>query len=209
MSGGCTNRSVAVFRAMVAGLLWLGTAGAYSGQEYQASLLLGKGTAVARELTAGPVEADLELGKSSFFGLSISRPVDDHWAAGVEFGYDRSELNKLGPLPVSGDLAVGSLSVNGEYRFRGSNRGPFIGTGLGLAWVTAAPQAGKIILKDDGPFPLVQIAAGVRYQVSNSFSLLGQLRYRYFDGKLRLAEDLDASFPHDRLMLLIGANFHF
>ena len=131
--------------------------------------------------------SDIELKSKTGFLLGLVGGYDfGTYRLEGEFAYRRNNnkeaTDNVGVFPVSGDYSTMALLVNGFYDFRmvSPTFVPYLGLGLGGAWVSAKgsePTSGAFVDDSDMVFAY-QLAAGIGYVISKEITL--DLGYKYF-----------------------------
>lgn len=177
---------------------------------FELEFSLGQGESRSSKVDSGPLETSFDLGDSQLMGVAGLYRLDEHWAVGLEYAHNKADLEAFDPLPVKGDVAYESLMLNGEHRFGTERLRPFVGVGLGWGRLSSDAQAATLRFKDDGDFFMAQAMAGLRYQVHENLSLMGQVRYRYADdAELRIDDQLRFSLDDSQFLAIIGFNIAF
>lgn len=172
------------------------------------------GAVVAEESefeTTAEVEADRDLGWLAGIALGYA------YGNGLrgEFGYDyrQNNVDTVGGVSGGGKMRASSLMVSGFYDFfRDSSVQPYVGGGLGGAFVDADnvnPVGGSIVNDDDISFAY-QAMAGVAVNVSPRVKVT--LGYRYFavpDLDFKTAAGASADADYSNHEILLGVRFTF
>lgn len=174
-----------------------------------------KTTGLAAEPSAGDVDLDSGLAA----GISIGYRFSEHIAAELAWEY-RSHDSEVsldnGERWNDGNYASNTLWINGFYYFPRSGRWqPYLGAGIGYLEeidIDLERRGEKErSFSDDGDITW-QVFGGIEYQLDDSWSLHGELRYSYLDD-VDLSEESGAGeikgLDYDPATVQFGVSYRF
>ena len=192
----------AALAVMLATPAWAGNDGLKTGFYGQFNLGASFNPDSDLSLKGAPVEGTLSYDTS--FALSGAAGYDfGNFRTDVEVGWTKADMNKLkisipgigsGSLPAQdSDITVVPFLVNGYWDIHNTSRWtPFVGAGLGFAYLSAKSPDSNLIAVDDSDMVFaVQLGGGVSYDFTDNLALVGS--YRFFgtsDGSFKATEKL-------------------
>ncbi|MGD9966884.1 MAG: outer membrane protein [Hyphomonadaceae bacterium] len=155
----------------------LGLAALMAGVAYapaQAQSLYVEGSAgitTQDQLDWGGGTYDLDDGWNA--GVAVGRSnVWTNWDAEVEFSYNEMEYSCCNPNNTN----EYRLMANATYNFAAGGFTPYVGGGLGAAWVTYENASGSY--EREATVIAYQLIGGVRVPVGERWALFGEYRYQ-------------------------------
>lgn len=148
------------------------------------------GVTTQDQLEWGGGDYDMDNGWNA--AVAVGTSVWGHWDAEAEFSYDEMEYSCCNPNNTHEYRLMGNLT----YNFAVGGLTPYLGAGVGAAWVTY--EAGSF--EAEGTVAAYQLIGGVRVPLGDAWSLFGE--YRYQD-TLEDPEDDGLEWEHS------GHNFAF
>jgi len=149
------------------------------------NLYTGTSNLSSTNLTESRPAASTLNGKAKFgsgvgLGGSYGYRYGNGWAAEIQWDYRRHDLKNVAGTTLDGDFASNTLFLNGYYRFDkiGSIR-PFLGAGIG--WTQEIDiditRNGQELSYSRSGGAAIQAIAGGEYDISEKWSLVGDLRW--------------------------------
>ncbi|MGD9979235.1 MAG: outer membrane protein [Hyphomonadaceae bacterium] len=104
-------------------------------------------------------------------GVAVGRQMWTNWDVEAEFSYDEMEYSCCNP----NNTHEYRLMANATYNFAVAGFTPYLGAGLGAAWVTYETGGG---FEADSTVGAYQLIGGVRVPVGQRWSIFGEYRYQ-------------------------------
>ncbi|MGQ0534383.1 MAG: outer membrane protein [Caulobacteraceae bacterium] len=125
--------------------------------------------------------------------IAVGKNMWTNWDVEAEFSYDEMEYSCCNP----NNTHESRLMANATYNFTVGGLTPYVGGGVGAAWVTYETGGG---FEADATVAAYQLIGGVRVPIGETWSLYGEYRYQdLFED----AEDGGLEWEHS------GHNFAF
>lgn len=103
--------------------------------------------------------------------VSVGKSVWTNWDLEAEFSYDEMEYSCCNP----NNTHEYRLMANMTYNFAVGGFTPYVGGGIGAAWVTYDPSGGS---ESDDTVAAYQLIGGIRVPLGQTWSLFGEYRYQ-------------------------------
>jgi len=104
-------------------------------------------------------------------GAAIGKSIWGNWDIEGEFSYNEMEYSCCNP----NNTHEYRLMANLTYNFAMGGLTPYVGGGLGAAWVTYEPSGGT---EREATVAAYQLIGGVRVPLGDTWSLFGEYRYQ-------------------------------
>ena len=155
--------------------------------------------------------ADLETGWAAL--LSIGYAYGSGWRPEFEFSYRSNDVDKVATFPATGDVRVYATMMNMNYDFNlGTFVRPFVGIGLGAAWVDvdgAAPTFGSRISETDLGFAY-QVTAGLNFDIADQVKAVAFYRYMGVPSlEYRTAANAAVDAEYNAHSFMVGLRYSF
>ncbi len=131
------------------------------------------------DLDATAFNADTETSGGGVGTLSVGYQYDSPWRAEIEAGYRTNGVDEVTSTPASGDIDAFTAMANIFYDFEVDAFSPYVGIGVGLAYLNAdniTPVNGGTVDHHDFAYA-GQLILGAAYEVSDSVALTGQYTF--------------------------------
>lgn len=123
------------------------------------------------------------------FTLAAGRVITPHWRVELAFEHRENDVEvvdfnpETGQFPASGKVRASSLMLNAAYRFRtGKSVRPFLGAGIGSAWMDyQVATRGESYLDDEATSLAIEIFAGLDIAVTEQLDFVAGFRSWYTD----------------------------
>lgn len=159
-----------------------------------------------------PLSSGLDYDAGTIFGIAAGYNVTPNAALEFEYAYRVADATLDAGSEVDGQTKASSYMANAVYTFNPVDAAgavkPYAGIGLGATDLTYEPGSGLERLGGDLSFSY-QAIAGIGYQVNESWTLSGEVRYFGVT-----EDDLSNSFAgfkttYQTLDALVGATYRF
>jgi OmpA-OmpF porin, OOP family len=147
------------------------------------------------ELDWGGFAYDMDDGYN--VGFAIGRSMWTNWDVEAEFSYDEMEYACCNPNNTHEYRLMG----NATYNFSVGGFTPYVGGGVGAAFVTYENSASE----SEATVAAYQLIGGVRVPLGDTWSLFGEYRYQ---GTLEDPEDTGLEWEHNGHNWAFGARLN-
>jgi opacity protein-like surface antigen len=157
------------------------------------------------------LDSGLDYYDGYIFGVAGGYFVTPQVALELEYAYRDADADVKTSTNVSGQMSSNAYMVNAIYNFGAVDAAgawkPYAGAGLGAADLTYAPDnAGR--LGSDLGFAY-QVMGGVGYQVNESWTLSGELRWFAISGEDVSSSTADFKTSFETIDALVAATYRF
>lgn len=155
----------------IAGFVLAASGAAAHAQGLYAGGLLGIGDGEGEIANSG---LDLEFDAGPFVNAFVGKDLGSVRLEG-ELAYRQNDMDNILGIPVAGEMTSVALMANIYYDFgAGTGITPYIGAGLGAAYVTF--DSVDLLVDDNDTTFALQLMVGVSFPISPSVSIITDLR---------------------------------